>query len=358
MRLHSIFSRITLVTSCCAALPGLLLGCAAKPEPQPVAPAQPAPQPAQPVAAAEPAAPAQPSEEEKKKAEEQQRLADDFAKMEADHKAELERITPDIRKAAEKLSQETYWTVRAGVSAALQSPHRRPGNAARDAQRHPVETLDAFGLKPSDTVLEYGPGAGWVTELIAPLLAKKGKLYVTQTDPSGPMDQRSTLYGKRTQYFLQALPEAYGKVEPVIVDSSAPKLPFDAQLDVVLLMRGLHGMYNSKTLDAWLAEFHRALKPNGILAIEEHRANADANPDESSPKGYLPEPFVIERISAAGFKLAKKSEVNANPKDNHDHPFGVWSLPPTLRGGDTDRAKYEEIGESDRMTLRFVKIAK
>jgi predicted methyltransferase len=156
---------------------------------------------------------------------------------------------------------------------------------------------------------------------------------------------------------LEKLPEAYGKVEAVVVDGKAPKLALDGKLDAVLVARGAHGMHNNKLLGTWLAEFHRALKPGGILGVEQHRAAPGANPDETSKKGYLPEAFVIEQVEAAGFKLAAKSEINANPKDTKDHPEGVWSLPPTLREGEKDREKYLAIGESDRMTLKFVKVA-
>ena len=120
-------------------------------------------------------------------------------------------------------------------------------------------------------------------------------------------------------------------------------------------MRGLHGMVNGGTIDTWLKEFHDALKPKGTLGIEQHRAKADAVAEESSKQGYLPEKWVIEKIEAAGFKLAGKSEINANPKDTKDHPNGVWTLPPNLALGDTDRDKYVAIGESDRMTLKFTK---
>jgi predicted methyltransferase len=120
----------------------------------------------------------------------------------------------------------------------------------------------------------------------------------------------------------------------------------------------MHGMHNNGTLDAWLAELHRALRPKGVLGVVQHRARPDADPAVSSKQGYLPEKWLIERIQAAGFELTKKSEINANPKDTTDHPDGVWSLPPTLRGGDKDREKYLAIGESDRMTLRFRKLDK
>jgi predicted methyltransferase len=120
-------------------------------------------------------------------------------------------------------------------------------------------------------------------------------------------------------------------------------------------MRGIHGMVNRKTLDKWLAEIHAALKPNGVLGIEEHRAKPDADPLESSKKGYVVEKWLIERVEAAGYKLVAKSEINANPKDTKDYPEGVWTLPPTFRLGEKDHAKWAAIGESDRMTLKFAK---
>jgi predicted methyltransferase len=307
-----------------------------------------------------PTAPAPPAltPEQQKQELERQRLEQDYAKLEGEQRAELARLTPDLRKASQALADKGYPTLKAGIAAALVSPHRRPGNRERDGQRHPLETLETFGIKPTHTVLEYGPGEGWYTELLAPTLAKSGKLLVTMVDPNGPREKRATLYGVRTKHFLEALPEAYGKVEPIVVDGQAPKLPLEAKLDAVLVFRGLHGMYNNKVLGAWLGEFHRALKPNGVLGIEQHRAAAGTSPDETSKAGYLAEAFVIEQVEAAGFKLAAKSELNANPKDTKEHPEGVWSLPPTLRGGDTDRAKYVAIGESDRMTLKFVKVAR
>lgn len=337
------------------------LGCApaesapppSSPEPVAQVPA-PAPEPAPVEVAAAPAP--EPTPEEKKKAEEAKKLEEDWAKMRAKHEAELARLTPEVRAAAKTLADRTYPSTRAAVTAALAGKHRAPGHPERDPQRHPIETLEFFGLKPNQTVLEYGPGEGWYTELLAPTLAAKGKLIVTMTDPNGPKQERATLYGERTKLFLERLPELYGKVQAVVIDPKAPKLGLDESVDLVLLSRSAHGMHNNKVLGAWLAEFHRALKPNGVLAVEQHRAKPDDNPDESSKKGYLPEKWLIEQIEAAGFKLAAKSEINANPKDTKDHPEGVWTLPPTLRLGDVDRDKYVAIGESDRMTLRFVKV--
>jgi predicted methyltransferase len=126
-------------------------------------------------------------------------------------------------------------------------------------------------------------------------------------------------------------------------------------VDAVVVMRAMHNLHRDKLLPGFLAETFKALKPGGVLGVEQHRAKPDAKPDESAEKGYLPEDFVIKTVEAAGFKLEGKSEVNANPKDTKDYPEGVWTLPPTLELGDKDRAKYTAIGESDRMTLKFVK---
>jgi predicted methyltransferase len=327
---------------------------AVPPGPEPA----PSPAPAEPVPAGVAAPTPEPTPEEKKKAEEAKKLEEDWAKLREKHAAEVARLTPEVRAATKALADKAYPTNRAAISAAMKGKHRAPGNAERDASRHPLETLEFFGVKPTHSVLEYGPGEGWYTELLAPALASRGKLSVTMTNPNGPKTERSTLYGERTKLFIERLPEAYGKIETVIVDPKAPKLGADASLDMVLLIRGAHGMNNNKTLAAWLAEFHRVLKPGGRLGVEQHRAAADQNPEVSSKQGYVPEKWLTLQIEAAGFKLEAKSELNANPKDTKDHPEGVWTLPPTLRLGEVDKAKYLAIGESDRMTLRFAKVEK
>jgi predicted methyltransferase len=291
-------------------------GCASNTElPPPETTPAPAPTPV--AVASEPVAPPpapEPTPEEKKKAEEAKKLEADWAKMLEKNATEAARITPEIRESAKALSSRAYPSTRAALKAALAGKHRAPGNAERDKERHPVETLEFFGLKPTHSVLEYGPGEGWYTEVLAPALAAKGKLSVTMSDPNGPKTERSTLYGERTKLFLDRLPEAYGKVERVVIDSKAPKLGADASYDLVLLVRGAHGMHNNKTLAAWLAEFHRVLKPAGRLGVEQHRALPDKNPDESSKQGYLPEPWLIAQIEAAGFKLSAKSELRKTPK--------------------------------------------
>jgi predicted methyltransferase len=314
-----------------------------------------APQP--PVASAPAAsASAAPSAEDVEKQKAQAQLEQDYAELEKQHAAELARLTPEVRGQVKALTDARYSGIKSALKAALKGPQRRPGHADRDAQRHPVETLSFLGVQPNHKVLEHGPGEGWYTELLAPALAQSGKLFVSFINPNGPREERATFYGKRTQLLLDALPEAYSKVEPVTFDPKTPKLSLpDESLDVVLVFRGMHGMHNNGALDSWLSEFHRALKTRGVLGVEQHRAAPGSDPAVTSKQGYLPEAFVIETVEKAGFKLLAKSEVNANPKDTKDHPSGVWSLPPTLRGGDQDRAKFEAIGESDRMTLKFVK---
>jgi predicted methyltransferase len=333
----------------------LLAACGAEPPP-PAAPPPPPPAPPPAVVAEPPPPPKpEPTPEELKKAEQAKKLQDDRSEWENDRKTELARWTPEMRTEAKALTEKAYPSGKAAIQAIMKGKHRRPDAVVRDKYRHPVETLEFFGFKPTMTVLDFGPGEGWYTELLAPALAKGGKYLATNNDPNGPADQRSTFYGQIFKGFIDGAPEAYGKVETVIVDGKAPKLPQDGTVDLVILMRETHGLINNGTLNGWLAEINHALKPKGVLGIEQHRAPADANPTESAKKGYVPEKWLIEQVEAAGFKLAGKSEINANPKDTKDYEGGVWTLPPSLVKKDKDRDKYVAIGESDRMTLKFVK---
>jgi predicted methyltransferase len=342
----------------------ILVGCGGEaPPPAASPPAAPstavsalAPAPsAAPSASAEPPPPAEPTPEEKKKAEALRTLQEERAKWQEGNTAELARWTPELHASAKALADKRYGSARGALRAAMAGKHREPGNADRDKARHPAETLAFFGLKPTLTVLEVSPGEGWYTELLAPALAAQGKLIATTTDPAGPEDQGSTFYGQRYKAFLDKAPEIYGKVQTVIVSENEPSLGLDGSVDMVLLMRAAHGMVNNGTLAMWLGAMSKALKPGGVLGIEEHRAPAGADPVESAKKGYLPQKWLIEQCEAAGFKLVGKSEINANPKDTKDYPEGVWSLPPTLRRADANRATYVAIGESDRMTLKLVK---
>jgi predicted methyltransferase len=263
----------------------------------------------------------------------------------------------------------------AAIAAAMRGSHRTPGAADRDQYRHPVETLAFFGFTPTMTVLDVGPGGrgqglGYYTELLAPVLAKDGLYLATNREPPSTAPEPSAHHwtpyeGVRFDELLRAAPELYGKVQVIRVDYDAPKLNLDGKVDMVLLMREVHMMQNWKTLDTWLREIHRALKPNGILGIEEARAAPGTDPAGCCNRGYVPEAWIIAKVEASGFALAGKSEINANPKDTKDYPDGVWALPPSFFVGPDgapnpdarERAKYAAIGESDRMTLKFVKVA-
>jgi predicted methyltransferase len=274
-----------------------------------------------------------------------------------------------MHAAAKALADASYPNGSAAIEATMRGSHRAPGAADRDPYRHPLETLSFLGFVPTMTVLDVGPGTGYYTELIAPAVAKNGLYIATNREPPSAPPAPSGHHwapweGVRFDELLRAAPELYGKVQVIRVDYEAPKLNLDARVDLVLLMREVHMMQNWGTLDVWLREIRRALKPNGVLGVEEHRAAPGTDPMESVKKGYLPEAWVIAKIEAAGFALAGKTEINANPIDTKDHPNGVWSLAPSFQAGPDyspagvrDRAKYAPIGESDRMTLKFVKVS-
>ncbi|HEX8791464.1 MAG TPA: hypothetical protein VF765_10980 [Polyangiaceae bacterium] len=277
--------------------------------------------------------------------------------------AELARWTPAMHAAAKALADTTYPSGAAAIAAALKGTHRVPGAADRDKYRHPAETMAFFGLEPTMTVLDVDPGTGWYTELLAPALAKQGRYLATgqyvPKDAGVVAYERSpwsAFVAARFAAFLAKAPELYGKVETISLDYAAPKLAIDSgTVDMVLMMREVHMMRNWGTLGTWLAEALRVLKPGGILGIEDHRASAGTAPEDCAKTGYLPEAWVIAQVQAAGFSLVAKSEVNANPKDTKDYEHGVWTLPPEFTLGDKDHVRYAAIGESDRMTLKFVK---
>jgi predicted methyltransferase len=231
------------------------VGCGGKAPETEVAAPEPAVEPAPPPPAPEP------TEEEKKKAEELEKLQADRAKMKADHEAELAKWTPELRADAKAIADKDYATGKAAIKAALGGKYRPASNVERDKARHPVDPLEFFGFKPTYTVLEYGPGGGWYTELLAPALAKKGKLIITGSDPNGPADQRSTLGGERQKLFLERAPELYSKVEVTYVDMKNPSLPQEGTVDLIVCTRELHAMVNNNPLDRWLKELNAAHKP-------------------------------------------------------------------------------------------------
>lgn len=238
------------------------------------------------------------------------------------------------------------------LAAAVAAPTRTPANLARDKYRHPAETLAFFGVKPGDTVVELWPGAGWYTEILAPLAkAGGGTLYA-----AAPWDRGlNRVKAKQTENA-----DVYGAVKLAEFPNAGtnPKVP-DGSADVVLTFRNVHNWrFDGKdnTAEAFKQIF-AMLKPGGTLGIVDHRLNESDDSAKEEKSGYMKESSIIGFAEAAGFKLAGKSEINANPKDTKDYPKGVWTLPPTLTEGEANRDTYLAIGESDRMTLKFVKPA-
>ncbi len=225
-------------------------------------------------------------------------------------------------------------------------------NRARDRYRHPAQSLAFWGLAPGMTVLEIDPSGGYWTEILAPYLKATHGRYIAA------MDGDAAAFKAR-----YADPAVWGEIETTAFGSASGPLAPPASVDLLLTARNIHDwLWTPGFLDKALADFHAALKPGGILAVEEHRA--DPRPMVAEARdGYVSTAFLTASVEKAGFKLAASSEINANPKDAKDHPFGVWTLPPTLRNHAKDQptpagydpAKYVAIGESDRMTLRFVK---
>jgi predicted methyltransferase len=247
------------------------------------------------------------------------------------------------------------------IETAVAGDWRKPEAKARDHERHPSEALAFWGLKPGMTILELQPGGGWWTEILAPYARlNKGEFYATAADLDDPKTSEGARKGRADFAAKYADEAVYGKVNLVNWGSNAKPLPAD-KFDFVLAARVFHGWVRQNTAEANLANLFNGIKPGGVLAIEQHRAPAGQDP--SVWNGYVDEAHVIKTVEKAGFKLDRKSEINANPKDTKDHPFGVWTLPPTRQSSEDgkpveasfDRAKYDAIGESDRMTLRFIK---
>lgn len=242
------------------------------------------------------------------------------------------------------------------LQAAIDSPERTPQNVQRDIYRHPLQTLEFFELAPDQTVVEVWPGAGWYTEILAPYLRAQGRYYAAhfRAEPATPGYRTNLLQGFKAK--LSANPQLYDRT--VVTQLGAPdqwEMCPPGSADRVLTFRNVHNWMSGGYEREMFAAFFKALKPGGILGVVEHRASPDATLEQMKKTGYVTEAHVIALAEAAGFRLAGRSDVNANPRDDHQHPEGVWTLPPVLRLGDQDREKYLAIGESDRMTLKFVK---
>lgn len=256
---------------------------------------------------------------------------------------------------------ETAKPVFTDLASVLASDHRGD-NAARDAARHPQETLEFFGIQPDMTVVELWPGGGWYTEILAPYLRDKGTLIAT----NWPADHER--YGKYATRFIEKInsaPEIFEGVQIVAAPGTAED-PFvlapEGTVDLVLTFRNSHGWFNNGQTEQIYGAAFAALKPGGVFGVVQHRAAEGAKAKDTAKSGYLPQAQVIADAEAVGFELVEASEINANPKDTKDYPGGVWTLPPNLRGpekgqeqSEEDKAKHTAIGESDRMTLKFKK---
>jgi predicted methyltransferase len=237
--------------------------------------------------------------------------------------------------------------------AALAGAHRSEGSKARDAYRHPAQTLAFFGLKPNMTVVEIWPSGGWYTEVLAPYLHDKGTFYAAHVDPAG--GERAQAAIKRFEDKLATAPAVYGNVKVTAFGKGAWDVAPAGTADAVLTFRNVHNWYMADFAPDAFKAFFKALKPGGVLGIEEHRLPEDKPDAMMKTSGYMKVSYVRAMAEAAGFKFVGASEINANAKDTKDYPKGVWTLPPNYTEGDTDKAKYTAIGESDRMTLKFVK---
>jgi len=234
--------------------------------------------------------------------------------------------------------------------------HRSEANIARNQYRHPVETLRWFGLRDDMTVVEVSPGGGgWYTEILAPFLREKGKLYVASYDSESGREY----FRRNAKKYLDKLaahPQVYDKV--VVTEFEPPKkakLEPQGQADMVLTFRNTHNWIGAGVAEVTFKAMYEVLKPGGILGLVQHRGSDEMVGKAWAKKGYVSEAEVIRLAEAAGFALLDRSEINANPNDTRDHPEGVWTLPPVYRLKDQDRDKYAAIGESDRMTLKFIK---
>jgi predicted methyltransferase len=243
---------------------------------------------------------------------------------------------------------------------------RTAPNTARDGWRHPLESLTFWGLQPGLTVLEIQPSGGYWTEILAPYAAKTGGHYVAAGLPGGDPGASDAARKARAAFEAKVADQAvFGVVSYDDFSAAGGLVAPPASVDMILTARNIHDwMWTPGAVDRDLASFAAALKPGGILAVEEHRADPRAMVPEARD-GYVSEDYVIAEARKAGLVLEARSDVNANPKDSKNHPFGVWTLPPTRRSAPSgqpanpsfDHARYDAIGESDRMTLRFRKPA-
>lgn len=256
--------------------------------------------------------------------------------------------------------------IEARIERAMLGEHRSEANIARNRYRHPVGTLSFLGLEDGMTVMEIWPGGGWYTEVLAPVMRHNGQFIVASWDVDVP-EQPGYRYRLQKELLdmFAAHPGVYDQVAVVPYSPPASASLGEAEsVDLLLTFRNTHGWIGDGIADQVFAEFARVLRPGGVLGVVQHRALEGADAAETAQSGYVPEAAVIELARKAGLYLEARSEVNANPADTREHAGGVWTLPPSFGQcqelADEEEkaacmAKYEAIGESDRMTLRFRK---
>ncbi len=269
--------------------------------------------------------------------------------------------TPETSEtAAETPAMETTETLDP-MEVALAGDWRSEESKARDDWRNPAETLAFLGVEPDDTVVEIWPGGGWYTEILAPMLKDNGTYIAANFDPAANDFTKNAVENFRNKYMDK--PETFGDVQLTVFSAGDAKIAPDGSADAVLTFRNVHNWMSSGFAEEAFADMYAALKPGGTLGVIEHRLPSSMEQDPQAISGYVHEDLVRQLASEAGFEFVEASEINANPADTADHPFGVWTLPPTLRSAERgqepdpafDTAKYEAIGESDRMTLKFRK---
>jgi len=242
------------------------------------------------------------------------------------------------------------------IDKALEAEHRTLSYTQRDKYRHPKETLLFFGLNPEQSIVEITPGSGWYAEILAPLIRNKGQYYYTSLKLHEKINPYFVKVEKAFKEKMEKNPDIYDQLRWVHFDPKQPEFAPNGSVDMVLTFRNVHNWAKAGSAESMFTGFAKALKPGGILGLVEHRAKAGTPFEKQIRSGYMTEDYVVQVAKDAGFRLDAKSEINANPKDTADHPKGVWNLLPSLRGvvGD-DKANIISIGESDRMTLRFIK---
>jgi predicted methyltransferase len=255
-------------------------------------------------------------------------------------------------------AQRTDSATSAALESILAAPHRSAENRQRDVYRHPLQTLQFFGVRQDMTVVEIWPGNGWYTEILAPLLHDRGRLYAAHLDPASSEYARTTVDAYRTK--LGSRPDLYDKVTVTTLAAppAANQIAPAGSADLVVTFRNLHNWMMFGWDRAAFEAMHAALKPGGVLGVVEHRGDPKLPQDPKAASGYVTEAYTIALIESVGFRLLGRSEINANPRDTRDYDKGVWALPPSFANGDVDRERYAAIGESDRYTLKFEKVAR